>query len=499
MADVSRLQQEALLRGWDEVERACLFAKVIDTWYAGRDGLRGAVEDFKLRCERDNDDVMTALALAIRSDLGPSEDAEATTYADDDLSTAVVLLDEAEGGQLERITAHTACGIAFGSRRLWELGHEQYSMALSIGSGDQAGERDFILAPIAFNRCEDQVAWAGTLRQLGDQAGVVERLQMWEEASAVLAHFEIPAPWRRELAALGVLMEAIAGKDVSQVACRQLEDVPSEVGGSEEAETRPVAHLKLAIALSEATAGRRGAKAAAREAVAAVAPQPFPHMHDLALFVAAELEAVDDCPSGLAYARRQLSQNWASRLAQLSTMRARIKAEKISAEHRVLSREINLDPLTGIGNRRAMARYIEALSHRDEMTVALLLTDFDDFKGINDCFGHAIGDSALLRVARVLERNARPADLAVRMGGDEFALLLAGVDLEVAVDRAESVLAQIDQEPWKDLRSGLSVSLSIGVASGPASEVQELIASADAALYRAKRAGGHRVVRAKED
>ncbi len=499
MADVSKLEQEALSRGWDEVERACLFAKVIDTWYAGRDGLRDAVEDFKLRCERDNDDVMTALALAMRSDLGRSENAEVATYADDDLSTAVVLLGEAEGGLLERITAHTACGIAFGGRRLWELGQEQYSMALSIGSGHEPGELDFILAPIAFNCCEDQVAWAGTLRQLGDEAGVLERFEIWEEASAALAQFEIPVPWRRELTALGVLMEAIAGKDVAQAARRQLEDISLAVDGSEQAEPRPVAHLKLAVALSEATAGRPGARAASREAVAAVAPKLFPHMHDLALFVAAELEAIDDCPNGLAYGRRQLSQNWASRLAQLSTMRARIKAEKISAEHRVLSREINLDPLTGIGNRRAMARYIEALSHRDEMTVALLLTDFDDFKEINDCFGHGIGDSTLLRVARVLERNARAADLAVRMGGDEFALLLAGVDLEVAVDRAESVMAQIDQEPWEDLRSGLSVSLSIGVATGRASEAEELIASADAALYRAKRAGGHCVIRAKGD
>jgi diguanylate cyclase (GGDEF)-like protein len=492
---MSGLKEEAETYGWDEVERACLFGEVVTEWITGGDGLAPAIEALLKRSESDDDQVMVALALAMRSDGSPSGAGPFFSATPDaDLARAAVILEGAEGGTLERISAHTACGIAFGNRRLWDLGAEQYNDALAIGAGAEHGSLDFMLAAVAFNRCEDQVAWAGALRQVGDMDAVGEHLRTWATASAVTTRFVMPERWRRELVALGRVLAAIAGQDVADEAREMLAGTSPGATPDEPIEPRSAGHLKLAVALSDANAGRAGAGAAAEEAISDIDPHAFPHFYDLALYLAAEAEARDGHGAGLRCARRQLTHHWATRQGRLAAMRARMDGERLSAEHRSLAREVNLDDLTGIGNRRALASYLEGLHRGDEKIISLVLADLDDFKDINDRYGHAIGDAALVRVAQLLEHNIRPADVAVRLGGDEFAMVMAGVGVEVARARAESLLAQIDREPWGDLRPGLRLTLSIGVASGVLADVQEVSARADAALYGAKDAGGHSIV-----
>ncbi|MGD0084491.1 MAG: GGDEF domain-containing protein [Acidimicrobiales bacterium] len=489
--EIASLVEHAERKGWSEVVRAGLLGEAISAWLAADGSAPEAVERFLERSSNDGDHVMVALALAIRAGRGATgDDPAVAAAADADLARATVLLENAEGGTLERISAHTGCGIAFGDRWLWELGDDQYALALELAQAEELGTADFLLAAILYNRAEVQVSWASTLRQLGDANGVVERLRIWEAASATANSVSMPDVWSRDLAAFGVLLAASAGEDRAAEARAMLGD---ESPGRLDA-TRPVGHLLLAAALSDATAGRAGAAATAEQAIRSLDPNLYPHEYDLALYVGAELEAAGGHGAGLRCAQRQLVERWTSRLAALGSMQSRIHAESLSADYDLLSRHAHLDDLTGVGNRRALERYLVALSARSVESIALLMTDVDDFKTVNDRYGHAAGDAALIEVARVLERSIRPADIAVRLGGDEFTVVLADTDIEVARRRAETLLQTIEQHSWGDISPDLHLTLSIGVTAGDAVRIQELASQADAALYEAKAGGGHRIV-----
>jgi len=158
------------------------------------------------------------------------------------------------------------------------------------------------------------------------------------------------------------------------------------------------------------------------------------------------------------------------------------------------------DPLTGLANRRAFLLSLSKemrSSIRNRTPISLALIDVDYFKNYNDEFGHAAGDQCLTNASQVLLAHARrPGDLAARIGGDEFALILANTELESARMMAESVLKAIN-----DLRmvydDSKQVTLSIGLLSVVPHKQQTedyLLQQADKALYRAKSAGRNQVV-----
>ena len=158
------------------------------------------------------------------------------------------------------------------------------------------------------------------------------------------------------------------------------------------------------------------------------------------------------------------------------------------------------DPLTGMANRRAFNRALGELQHwaGTARAGALVLIDLDNFKQVNDRFGHQRGDEVLRHVARAIRRRVRDTDLVARLGGDEFAVVLQGVDAERAQAVADDLRAGI-REACTDLPPRAALDASVGVASlgpeGRAGDVVELVARADAAMYRAKRAhrsGGRR-------
>lgn len=160
------------------------------------------------------------------------------------------------------------------------------------------------------------------------------------------------------------------------------------------------------------------------------------------------------------------------------------------------SRLIFEDELTSINNRRFLFNYFE---HRvrwdalDEHPLSLLLMDVDDFKRINDRFGHQIGDQVLMSMADRLKAAAGPQGLAIRYAGDEFVLLLPRVRKSEALQVGESLLQRVREDPLPlgEDRSAVPVTLSIGVATAPddARDGRSLLQKADTALYSVKKSG----------
>lgn len=174
------------------------------------------------------------------------------------------------------------------------------------------------------------------------------------------------------------------------------------------------------------------------------------------------------------------------RTQRLAWLRARLLQEL--SEH---------DSLTGLYNHRIFYQRGEQLlkqARRDRCGVAVLVGDVDHFKKFNDTHGHLAGDDALRHVSTALARSARrPLDIAARLGGEEFGLLLYNVTLETAQQRADELRNTIRALM---LSEGRRVTISIGIAvMEPAdkSTIEALIGIADSALYRAKEAGRDRV------
>jgi diguanylate cyclase (GGDEF)-like protein/PAS domain S-box-containing protein len=151
--------------------------------------------------------------------------------------------------------------------------------------------------------------------------------------------------------------------------------------------------------------------------------------------------------------------------------------------------EADTDPLTGLANRRALERTLEAALARavaSERSVGVLMLDLDGFKAVNDRHGHAAGDEVLREVARRLRRSVRERDLVARLGGDEFVVVLTGLGaVPDAVERVETALA----EPF-GIADGVAAPLgaAVGVAVFPAdgANVADLLAVADREMYAAK-------------
>jgi diguanylate cyclase (GGDEF)-like protein len=155
-----------------------------------------------------------------------------------------------------------------------------------------------------------------------------------------------------------------------------------------------------------------------------------------------------------------------------------------------------IDQLTGMLNRNALKVRIQELTQQSSVTgepIGLIIGDLDHFKRINDTHGHSVGDAVLKEVAYLMRKQLRAFDLAYRLGGEEFLVLLPGSDLEHAEDLAERLRARVGVD---SVAGGISVTMSFGVGASRQNEAfdySSVFAKADAALYRAKREGRDRV------
>jgi diguanylate cyclase (GGDEF)-like protein len=172
--------------------------------------------------------------------------------------------------------------------------------------------------------------------------------------------------------------------------------------------------------------------------------------------------------------------------------------ERATARAEAFAHAAAIDAVSGLFNRRYFhVRLEEELqrSRRHEIPLALLMIDIDDFKAINDRYGHLAGDSVIKSAADIVRRAVRVFDVCTRFGGEEFAVIMPGSHEESAAAVAERIRARVAGHRTTDRAlDGLNVTVSIGLAvSAPGMSSRELITRADEALYLAKRAGKNQV------
>jgi diguanylate cyclase (GGDEF)-like protein len=158
------------------------------------------------------------------------------------------------------------------------------------------------------------------------------------------------------------------------------------------------------------------------------------------------------------------------------------------------------DPLTGLYNRRYMEETLETeirRAERKEQPIGVIMLDIDHFKAFNDGFGHAAGDQMLRSIGSLILTNLRAGDIACRYGGEELLLILPEATVEAAAHRAEEIRVRarkLEVTHMEKLLGPVTVSLGVAVYPSHGRTRDELLAAADAALYKAKQDGRDRVV-----
>lgn len=407
------------------------------------------------------------------------------------LARAIAILEVAPRGTVRYVSAMSSMSDAARSAELFEFADECARVAIDEFSTDE-----LYRSAAELQRAELLLEWGLRLEQVGRSGEADARFRRSVALSRHWAQFYADepaeeAPLANALLALGLaktgeLDEALAIVGALLVPLR-------EQGQMHEAR---LVHLAYAVVLR----GRGRLRAARREFIAAgeLADQPDQRLicqYELATLAVAEAELAATCAQGeatrimMSTVRTQLDQMWRLRVDRRTMLRQARRRVELEAARIHADLAASSDALTGLGNRRLFDRHIEEL----DGGAVLLLVDVDRFKGINDRFSHGVGDRVLREVAAVLRAHCRVDEVAIRFGGDEFALFLR-TDVCSAAVVAERIRQVIAARDWDDLAAGLRVTLSIGIAAlTDGMTGRELYDHADRHLYVAKRTGRDRV------
>jgi len=189
-----------------------------------------------------------------------------------------------------------------------------------------------------------------------------------------------------------------------------------------------------------------------------------------------------------------------AQLSELSSQVSTSQAQIDTLERKLVetTQVMNIDPLTRVPNRRAMAEWVESTLYpegRPERGFSVLVLDLDHFKHVNDTYGHLAGDAVLQETAKRVKLGIREVDMLARYGGEEFVLVLPECDAQIARAVAERMVTLVNRKPVIHSGLNIAVTTSIGVGTKrPGEQFKEVFERADQCVYRAKAGGRNRAV-----
>jgi two-component system cell cycle response regulator len=323
-----------------------------------------------------------------------------------------------------------------------------------------------------------------SLRELADAAGAVSRGQFGQQ---------VPVRGRDELATLGRAFNEMSGQLAAERG--RVQDAVDRFGKALAATHDPFSLLNVIVDSAVEATGAAGGRLVVDGEEQARAGSPDDGGRPLVIPLGPE--GSEDAmllltPSGQDFGdqSRELAL-WLGSQASIALENVRL--------HRLVARQASTDGLTDLANRREFEESLANEISRAERfggNLALILADLDNFKQVNDRFGHQTGDDVLRSFADILRETVRDIDVAARYGGEEFAVLLPQTDIAGAEKLAERLREAVESRPMAQGQAfPVIVTSSFGVAAFPeADSADGLFAAADEALYRAKRAGKNCVV-----
>jgi diguanylate cyclase (GGDEF)-like protein len=483
-ASLPALRERAESHGWEDV---AFVATAAETLYAliraeGPQHAAHQVDALLHRAERQGAPAFIALALGLRALVASARGEIAQLLQD--TARAVGLLADESLPPLDRCTAYVVAAAAYNTLSLWEVVDELYDRATALvplcpGPGQEPA--------LAINRVLIRLEWATALIELDELAAA--RVQLERSLAAVADTAAVPLSdlWRMDVEGMETALRLLLGErddELLATAAKQSE----QLRDAGDIEVVPLLEASHALALLG-----RGKQA---EAAAVIAQGQAPisassGARSFPAWVAACVAAGDEPTPGVVafaeYAHLVARRRWEARASVLVAARSFLATEGLRADNDRITRDLFVDPLTGLQNRRAFDAWLERPA--SETFAALLLVDLDGFKRVNDTYGHTTGDEVLRRIGRIVSEHVRSGDLALRHGGDEFAVVLEpeGSQEPVIRRRADDLRTAIRLAPWAEVGPGLTVGVSIGVAVGPLTDgAGRLYELADDALYRAK-------------
>jgi diguanylate cyclase (GGDEF)-like protein len=406
--------------------------------------------------------------------------------------------------------AHTGLGYTYLELRLYELAEPHMLRALEL----DARPIPLPAAPVIDlkNLAELHLRWADEIERVGpqddDRGGEVGAHREQGHAYAVraleAAHRLGDPAYVDACQAMELCARPRSTSTTSSTDLAELTEAFAETRGPDYSGGRAVVGGALARTLWGL--GRRTeAIRVAREAAAHSTAASDWQVPASAQWLLVEMEAQAGVPgaaAGRAYAGLLSQVLWHQRLATLQGAHAAMQVERLFHDKQLALQAANEDALTGVGNRRLLDETLLALrtdavpstpqARPTATACSLLLVDLDDFKVINDTYGHGVGDEVLRAVAMALRGVARADDLVVRLGGDEFVVLAVGADDDAGVQLAQRVTEAVASLMVGTADGAIALSASVGVATTAdiTDPTADLLLRADASMYAVKNADG---------